>query len=133
VGDTPQRLANAPDGGPTDVQGGIVEVLAQLLGEVAIIEPGIRRLPQLADALAHGGWQAASRRPGARPMGQPCGAFRAEAVLQPLELPDREAQGPGALRIGDASGEGGLEQARARSFLPAHRECLHGVTFSLSS
>jgi len=66
-------------------------------------------------------------------MDQALGPLGPEAHLEPLELPDREAKGGGALRVDDAPGEGGLDEACARDFLAAHREGLHGVTFSRSS
>jgi hypothetical protein len=66
-------------------------------------------------------------------MEQALGALGLEPDLQPLKLPASEPQGGSALGIGDATSERRLDQAGARHFLPAHRECLHGVTFSRSS
>jgi hypothetical protein len=60
------------------------------------------------------------------------GDERRQEGIRPLEG-DGQAQGGGALAIADAPGQRGLHQARARDFLPAHRECLHGATFSRSS
>src|SRR5207247_11227642 len=49
-----------------------------------------------------------------------------EAALQALKLPVAEPQALISLPIGDASCEGGLDQAGPEQLLPAHREGLHG-------
>src|SRR5437899_11969330 len=70
--------------------------------------------------------QAVGRRLATAPVAQGCVPARLEAALQALKLPDAQPQTVSFLPIGDASCEGGLEQAGAEQLLPAHREGLHG-------
>ncbi len=103
--------------------------LLQFLGQVDVVEAGIGRGHQRGDLVP--GLRGQVPVAGASPEGveQPPGALLAEALLHPLKLPHRHVQRPGSLLVGDAAGQGGLPQAGPRHFLPAHRECLHGVTF----
>jgi hypothetical protein len=67
-------------------------------------------------------------------MYQAAQALTTDAGFKPFELPYGKAQRPGALLVRDLAGQGGLDQASARHFFPAHRESLHeGMTFSWSS
>src|SRR5438445_4512440 len=71
--------------------------------------------------------QAVGRRLATAPVTQGCVPARLEAALQSLKLPDAQPQTRGSLPIGDASCEGGLDQAGPEQLLPAHREGLHGA------
>jgi hypothetical protein len=68
--------------------------------------------------------EAARGRPPAAAMQQAPRPVAGEALLEAVELSNREAQGRGALLVGDPAGEGGVHQARPGHFLPAHREGL---------
>lgn len=105
----------------------------EFVGEVAIVEAAVDSLQEGGDPLADLPGQAPPRGLAPRAVDQAAGPAGPEADLEPLELPDREAQGGRALGVGDAPGQGGLDEARARDFLSAHREGLHGATFSRSS
>ena len=103
--------------------------LLQFLGQVDVVETDVGCGHQRGDLLP--GLQGQVPVAGASPEGveQPTGSLLAEALLHPLKLPHGHVQRPGSLLVGDAAGQGGLHQAGPRHFLPAHRECLHGVTF----
>src|SRR6059036_1888618 len=70
--------------------------------------------------------QAVGRRLVTAPVAQSRFPARLEAAPQALKLPDAQPQTLGSLPIGDASCEGGLDQAGPEQLLPAHREGLHG-------
>jgi hypothetical protein len=111
---------------------GLIDLL-ELVGEVTVVELRVGRLQQPADPRAQVGGQSTRRRPPAAPMDEPARALDPKPHLQALELARGQAESGRSLEVGDPAGECGLEKTSARHFFPAHRECLHGVTFSRSS
>ena len=126
LGRLPKSSAEGPHRGSAH---GEPMPLLQFLGQVDVVEADVGRGHQHGDLLP--GLRGQVPVAGASPEGveQPTGSLRAEALLHPLKLPHGHVQRPCSLLVGDAAGQGGLHQAGPRHFLPAHRECLHGVTF----
>ena len=124
-GRAPERQAEGAHRGATD---GEVVDLAQLLGEMDVIEAGVGRGHEPSDLLARLRGQPSVTGPPAQGVEQAAGAALPEAPLQSSELPDAQPQRPRSLRIRDTSGQRGLEQPGPRHFLAAHREGLHGGT-----
>jgi hypothetical protein len=110
--------------------------LAQFLRGVTVVELLVGGAEQRGHLGADVGGQLAGRRLAAALVHQASGARGPVAALKPLELPEAQVQGGGALGIAHMAGQGRLQQARPPDFLAAHRQglpCLHGVTFSLTS
>src|SRR6202022_2365759 len=126
-----ERAPQAPDRLPGDRQ---AVKLAQLLGEVGVIEAGIAVLQQRLHLGTHSGGQPPVGWAPPPLVAHRQGAPLAEALLEALKLPGRHVQRRGALPIGDPAGDGRGQQPRPGQLLSAHRESLHrGTTFSRSS
>jgi len=127
-GGPPERAAEAPHRAAAQRQ---PIHLLELLGDVAVIQPGVGPLQERSRPRAHRGGQAAGRRAAPQAMAQAPHPLGREAALHPVKLSDAQLHGQR-----DPPGQGGLEQPGPRHFLAAHRECLpclHGVTFLLNS
>ena len=81
-------------------------------------EAGVRGGDEGGDPLPQGLVEAARGRPPAAAMQQALRPVAGEALLEAVELSNREVQGRGALLIGDPAGEGAKTRpARGASFL----------------
>ena len=110
--------------------------LAELLGDVAVIQVAIRGLDQLAQALPVFNVHGARRGAPAQAMDEAADPRLTITGLEPPKLPEGHPEGLGALGIGDSTSEGRLDQASPRGLLPTHRDglpCLHGRTFLQNS
>ena len=126
-----ERAAQPLDGGAAHRQA--VE-LAQLLGQVHVIEAGIGRAHQRGDLLAHRIDQAAPRGLAAAAVHQARRPGGLVAALEALHLPDAQSQGRGRLLVGDALIAQRFQDAGPWGFLPSHDDQVHeGMTFSLST
>src|SRR5437762_1057185 len=122
---------DTPDGLASDGEAGL---LAELLGEVGVVEADVHRFHQAAHPLAHSRRQPSRRRSAAIGVPQRRGAAGLELALEPLELSHAQSERGRRLAIGDPSRTEGFEQPGPMQFLPAQRESLHeGMTLSRSS
>ena len=126
----PERQAQAPHAGPTDRQG---VLFLQLLREMDIVEPLIHGRHEPYDLAVEFGRQPARGASAAATVQQAPRAVGPKAYLQPLELPHAEPQGPRPFLVGNLPGQGRFHEPGPGHFLSAHRECLHGGTFSRNS
>src|SRR5207245_10975186 len=122
---------DTPDGLASDGEAGL---LAELLGEVGVVEADVHRFHQAAHPLAHSRRQPSRRRSAAIGVPQRRGAAGLELALEPLELSHAQSERGRRLAIGDPSRTEGFEQPGPMQFLPAQRESLHeGMTLSRGS
>ena len=99
--------------------------LVQLLRQVLIIEPGIRRRHEAAHLVKQRGRQAPRRGPAPAAMGQGGGAPRFEPALQASHLPQTDPECPRDLPAREAAGTRRADQSRPMYFLAIQREGLH--------
>src|SRR5437867_5027232 len=126
-----QLTPHTPDGLTSDGQAGL---LAELLGEVGVVEADVHRFHQATHPLAHSRRQPSRRRSAAIGVPQRRGAAGLEPALEPLELSHAQSERGRRLAIGDPSRTEGFEQPGPMQFLPAQRESLHeGMTLSRGS
>jgi hypothetical protein len=126
----PEGAADPTDRGPADPQ---PVLLAELLGEVGVIEAHVAGGHQGDDLGAHRVGEPLGRGLAPAPVDQAGRTGRPIAGLEPLHLPHGQVQGGGGFPVGEAFVAQGFENAGARRFLPTHGEGVHeGMTFSLT-
>jgi hypothetical protein len=110
--------------------------LAQLLREMAIVEPGIDGLEQLGHPIPDLDLQGARGRAAPEAVEQAGHALGLVAALEAAELTHGDVQGFRPLAVRDLAREPRLDQTGPRHLLLAHLEslpCVHGGTFLLTS
>jgi hypothetical protein len=107
--------------------------LAQLLGQVAVIESDGAGVDPFHDPLSVLATQPAGRRPPAVAVQQTGDSSPPVGDLEPAELPPTEPQGLRGFNVGDLPYKCGLHQAQPPGFLAAHRQMSQGGTSSRGS
>jgi hypothetical protein len=100
-------------------------LLAELFGQVTVIEADVERGHEPHHGRAHSGGQPPGRRAAAVTVQEGGGGARLEAPLQTPHMAHRDAEGGRYLRVLEPPATQPFQQPRPMQFLSAQREGLH--------